>query len=255
MYEVNIDHPFHKMAKLYNNPNIESENWKVSTFTISYPLNWYVMYEQGIPSGTYVMLSCKNPYEFNMDQSCMMSDTPMEKFTNQRFLNDAKGDVLIAGLGIGLLPASLAEKDDVTSITIIELHQEVIDLVEPLIRKHIKNADKIKIIQGDAYKYPKDHPKEHYDYAYLDIWDSFPGSSDDLDMLNEIISLYDNIIPSGNTTTWGYEYALNEQDDNPVTVEAYGKYCGELYSWERKLKEFDKEAFDNMCKYTDEMLR
>lgn len=230
MYEQEIIYPFHKMALLYDNPNIESENWRIRTFTISYPKDYYAIFEQGILPGTYVSLTCKHPEKFGMSQSCMMSDTPMEKFTNQAFLNYAKGNILIAGLGIGMLPASLSEKEDVESITIVELNQEVIDLVEPLIRKYVKNADKIRIIQADAYKYPSEHPNETYDFVYLDIWDTFPGGAEDLEMLEEMIELYIPICPSCRVNTWGYEFAEAGLEDSPIEVDAYGDYLKVLHA-------------------------
>ena len=246
MYEQEILHPFHRMAKLYNNPNVESENWRIRTFKISYPKDYYTIFTQGIPAGTYVSLNCKHPEKFGMDQSCMMSDTPMEKFTNQYVLNYASGDILIAGLGIGMLPASLAEKDDVKSITILELNQEVIDLVEPLIRQNVTNADKIKIIQADAYKYPGENPNTKYDWIYLDIWDSFPGSYDDLPMLDNIIEKYIPICPSCRVSTWGYEFAEAGLEDSPIEVDAYGEYIKELYKHEIELGEQDHDGMHDM---------
>lgn len=228
VYEQKIIYPFCNMAQLYNNPNVESDNWRISTFTISYPEDYYAIYEEGILPGTYVSLTCKHPDMFGMSQTVMMSDTPMEKFTNQAFLNYAKGRILIAGLGIGMLPASLSKKEDVESITIIELNQEVIDLVEPLIRKYVKNADKIKIVQADAYKYPSEHLNERYDFVYLDIWDTFPGEAEDLEMLNKIIELYIPICPSSRINAWGYEFAEAGLNDCPIAVDSYGDYLKQL---------------------------
>ena len=183
----------------------------------------------------------------------MMSDTPMEKFTNQRFLNNASGDVLIAGLGIGMLPASLVEKDDVTSVTIVELNQEVIDLVEPLIRKYVKNESKIKIVQGDAYWYPKNHPNERYDFVYLDIWDYFPGGSDDLEMLDELADRYMSICPSCRVDAWGYEFAEAGLDDSPIEVDAYGVYLKDMAKWERKLGEVSHTGLVDMAKMLESL--
>lgn len=227
MYEVDILHPFQDMAKLYGNPNAESENWLIRTFEITRD-NWQAIMRDGIPVGTYVSLNCKKPVERGMFNSCMMSNTPMELFTNQKCLNNASGNVLIAGLGIGLLPASLADKESVTSITIIELEQEVIDLVEPLFRANVKNADKIKIIKADAYDYPNQYSGEPYDYVYLDIWPEFPGSENDLDMLETLIAKYVPICPSCKIEAWGYEFAEAGLDDSPVEVDAYFDYLVSL---------------------------
>ena len=58
-----------------------------------------------------------------------MSDTQMERRTNVEFINNVRGHVLIAGLGIGLLIPPIIET--VKSITIIEKNKEVIDLISP----------------------------------------------------------------------------------------------------------------------------
>lgn len=134
-----------------------------------------------------------------------------------------------------MLPAVLAEKEDVKSITIVELNQEVIDLVEPLMRKYVKNNDKIKIVKGDAYKYPDENPNERYDWVYLDIWDTFPGS-EDLEMLDNIISLYEKICPSCRINAWGYEFAEAGLDDSPIEVDAYVDYLKEMRRYKHRTK-------------------
>ena len=228
MYEVEKLYAFPKISELYDNPNVESANWKIETFDITWPKDFRAILYDGIPCGKYVRLLCKKPEKFGMSQSCMMSDTPMECFTNQKFLNTAHGDILIAGLGIGMLPAALAEKENVTSITIIELEQEVIDLVEPLIRKYVKHQNKIKIVQGDANTYPKEQNDKTYDFVYLDIWDYFPGNTEDLPMLEAMITKYKPICPKGKITTWGYEFAKTGRNDNPVLTNAYGAYVDNM---------------------------
>lgn len=97
----------------------------------------------------------------------MMSDTDMEKKTNEDFVRAAKGEILIAGLGIGLLIENLKEKIDkgiITKITIVEKYQDVIDLIAPhydIPQIHIECADifERKINKG-----------EKYDAIYFDIW-------------------------------------------------------------------------------------
>mgnify|MGYP000786328328 FL=1 len=42
-----------------------------------------------------------------------MSDTPMEKETNRDFVHNAHGNVLIGGLGIGLIILAIQNKEDV----------------------------------------------------------------------------------------------------------------------------------------------
>ena len=63
--------------------------------------------------------------------SIIMSDMPMEYQTNSEFIQNAHGDVLIAGLGIGLVLIAVQDNLEVKTITIIERHQEIIDLIFP----------------------------------------------------------------------------------------------------------------------------
>ena len=101
----------------------------------------------------------------------MMSDAPDEKRSNSGFMYRATGDVLIAGLGLGMVLVPVLKKEDVTSVTVIELNRGVIDLVEPHIRKHVgkKNAAKLTVIHADALKWkPQNGAK--WDTIYFDIW-------------------------------------------------------------------------------------
>lgn len=111
------------------------------------------------PEGDYVKLYVGN--------TLMMSDTRMEKNSNIEFVRRAFGDVFISGLGIGLIIHNIKEKVEkgiVTSVTVIEKSQDVIDLVSP----YYKDMD-IKYICGDVMEY-KPKKEEKYDTIYFDIW-------------------------------------------------------------------------------------
>lgn len=89
-----------------------------------------------LPCGDYVRLMERG--------EVVMSDTPMEKRTNKKFIRYAHGDVFIAGLGIGLVVLPIQEKEDVTSITILEKNPEIIEMVG----EQLPLNDKVTIIQG-----------------------------------------------------------------------------------------------------------
>lgn len=61
----------------------------------------------------------------------------------------AYGDVLLTGLGFGILAIALAEKEEVNSVTVLEISNDVIDAFTST----NKLNDKIKIIQADASTY------------------------------------------------------------------------------------------------------
>lgn len=111
----------------------------------------------GLEPGTYVVLFDKEKKEI------VMSDTWMEQYTNDEIIRKAHGNVLIAGLGIGLILLPMQEKAEVESITIIEKSQELIDTM----KLYLPLNNKIRIVQGDIFQY---ETKEQYDTIYFDIW-------------------------------------------------------------------------------------
>jgi len=95
-------------------------------------------------------------------EEVVMSDTPAEISDHIDFINEASGDVLVTGLGIGMVASALAKKNNVRSITVIEASEDVINLVAP----HLE-SEKITVIHADAFKY---EPDKHFDFAWHDIW-------------------------------------------------------------------------------------
>ena len=127
-------------------------------------LNMYSLFRREpyfmqVGEGTFVRLI--------VDGTLMMSDTHMERRTNEAFVSKAHGDVMIAGLGIGLILNALEDKvksGEVKSITVYEKYQDVIDLVLPKY-KHLP----IKVICKDILEY-RPEKGETYDTIYFDIW-------------------------------------------------------------------------------------
>lgn len=112
---------------------------------------------EGVPVGEYVRLVYKN--------ETLMSNTPMEIRTNETFCRLAHGDVLIGGLGIGMIVLPIMEKENVRTITILEKNQEVIDIIST----QLNFNGKVKIVQADVFTWePADGTC--YDCIYLDIW-------------------------------------------------------------------------------------
>lgn len=96
----------------------------------------------------------------------VMNDTLAELELHETFVRAATGKVLITGLGMGLLPAALLRKPDVTRIEIVELEPDVIALVRP----HLQD-ERIAVHQGDAYTF---EPATQFDFAWHDLlyWNS-----------------------------------------------------------------------------------
>lgn len=118
------------------------------------PDNLYAMLK-GISPGKYVKLVNRG--------EIVMSDTGMERRTNEEFVRKAHGNVLIGGLGIGLVLLPVQEKQDVHKIVVIEKSQEVIDLVAD----QLPMNEKVVIVKADINDYV---PKEKFNTIYFDIW-------------------------------------------------------------------------------------
>ena len=99
-----------------------------------------------------------------------MSLNPNEIETMKPYIEKAKGNVLVLGLGMGYVPFMMALKQEVKSITIIEKDPEIIGLFNSLIYPNFKNKEKIKIIEDDAINYTRKQNK--FDYIFADLWHS-----------------------------------------------------------------------------------
>lgn len=99
-----------------------------------------------------------------VDGHLVMSDSTAERMSNWEVCRNAQGDVLIAGLGVGMILLPLLSNPKVTSVTVIEECQDVIDLVAPYYQD-----TKLKVVQGDIYKW---RPAKSIKYGtiYFDIW-------------------------------------------------------------------------------------
>lgn len=97
----------------------------------------------------------------------MMTDTPMEKRTNLGFMSKAKGRVLVAGLGIGMILHKLLEKPEVTEVVVVEKYPDVIKLVAESLPE-VPGKELIHVC-ADIFDW-KPVKGEKFDTIYADIW-------------------------------------------------------------------------------------
>jgi hypothetical protein len=155
---------------IYPNDKIECETYSISRVSLTqdqvrweqirnFRQYWYVA---GLKANfDYVRLIKKGG-------GVMMSDTPMERNSNADFVRNANGNVIIFGLGLGMIVLPLLSDDTVTSITVVEIDKPLIDLVTPFLKPFdIKN--KLSIVQGDAFDYTPEKTAK-FDTIYFDIW-------------------------------------------------------------------------------------
>ena len=100
-----------------------------------------------------------------------MTLTPIDVDTCEEAISAAYGKVVTFGLGLGYYAYMASEKEEVESVTVVELSEEVIDLFTRHILPQMKNKHKIKIIHSDAFEYAeKTMPNENFDLAFVDTW-------------------------------------------------------------------------------------
>ena len=104
----------------------------------------------------------KKPYTFPAlleNNVIWMSINPNEIETMEKSINEAKGNILVFGLGLGYYQYMTSLKEEVKSITIIENNQKIIDIF-----------NKIKIIKDDAFNYINKCDKNEFDFIFVDFW-------------------------------------------------------------------------------------
>lgn len=128
----------------------------------------------GIPCGKFIKLTHRG--------EVVMSDTAMEKRTNRDFVVKAHGNVLIGGLGIGLILLAIQDKEDIEQITVVEKNKEVIELVG----NQLPLNSKVNIVNDDVFEYK---PLFKYNTIYMDIW-NYINENIYNDQMKPLISRY-----------------------------------------------------------------
>ena len=96
-----------------------------------------------------------------------MCITPNEINTMKPAIENAKGKVLVLGLGLGYFPYMISLKKEVSEIVVVEKDKQIIDIFNTFIAPNIKNS-KITVINEDAYKYLNN--SKEFDMVFADLW-------------------------------------------------------------------------------------
>ncbi len=84
------------------------------------------------------------------DAEPWMSITPMELITQRPGTRLAKGHVVVAGLGLGWGLMEVLRKRSVKQVTLVEISQELVDWLLPLVPGIQAYEHKLKVVVGDA---------------------------------------------------------------------------------------------------------
>lgn len=166
-----------------------------------------------VPAGRYARLI--------VNDVLMMSDTPTEQRENLRLIQMAYGDVLIAGLGLGMVLVPLLANPNITSITVIELSPDVIKLVAP----HFADP-RVKIIQADflTWKAPRG---ARWDTIYFDIWPDI--NVDDMPEVTKLRRRYRRRLnPQGWMGVWAQDQRRAARRHEVAAVRARGYRAADI---------------------------
>jgi len=152
------DDVFPDLCKIYP-PHTKVGTAVVKHFEItrSGALRYMLANLEGIETGKFVGLYIDK-------LGVVMSDTRMERYSCIGFVRQAKGNVLVAGLGLGMVLFPLRGADGVKKITVLEKNGDVIKIVSPYVAHQ-----KIEIVQADVYDWTPPQGAS-YDTIWFDIW-------------------------------------------------------------------------------------
>ena len=148
-----------------------SGDWRVETFEVEKPSVYLLIKGRPITPGIYKRLMYKS--------QVVMSNTPAEICDFMSFVWRAKGNVLINGLGLGVVLKAVLQQPEVESVTVIEISEDVIKLVAPYF-----TDPRVTIVQADAliWKAPRGM---YYNAVWHDIWsDVCISNLDDMRLLH-----------------------------------------------------------------------
>ena len=99
-----------------------------------------------------------------------MTLQPNEMVTTYPAIDAAHGRVLTFGLGLGYFTYHAALKENVESVTVVDLSENVIDLFKTHILPQFPNKEKITLICEDAFSFADTKMAGNFDFVFADIW-------------------------------------------------------------------------------------
>jgi len=127
----------------------------------------------------------------------MMWDIPVERRAQKKLADQASGDVLVAGYGLGVVQEYLSANPKVNSIVTIEKFKEVVDEAE---KAYGKLYGEIEI--QDFFEF---ETNKKFDYVIGDIWKDIEEEA--LDDYKKFKNKAQTLLkPNGKILAWGQEF-------------------------------------------------
>jgi len=111
-----------------------AHSFRAHSVTKNEDIRWQMYFSKNAPGDQVSVLVRK------IDNFLIMSDSVVERETNELIVQEATGDVLMIGLGINLVNDRVLESPLVTSVTVVEKYADIIEHV----------PTKCFVLNGDA---------------------------------------------------------------------------------------------------------
>ncbi|WP_318515654.1 hypothetical protein [Photobacterium leiognathi] len=167
-----------------NPSSVLANNWIIQEFPLSTLNTGYFsnLSDQGSD------INYRSIALLNDKHETVMSLTPIEAESHLFPLENAKGTVVIAGLGLGMITHNLLKKKACKKIFVLEIEQDVIDLFPNCLSKNDRelwqsniDSGRLKIIKHDITKpFTTDLKRmigNRVDYLWVDTWNTIGDES------------------------------------------------------------------------------
>jgi len=142
------------------------------------------------------------------DENEWMTLTPVDVDTVWDAINVTRGRVITFGLGLGYYTYMVSEREEVSSVTVVEKNEKVIRLFREFILPKFEHPEKVRIIHADAFRYAEEiMPSENYDFAFVDTW---RDASDGLPMYEKMKAL-EHLSPNTEFSYWIENFILSRK--------------------------------------------
>lgn len=134
-----------------------------------------------------------------------MSDSPAEYYAMWELVaRTTPPNVLIGGLGLGILANLLAMRTDVKKVVVVELSPEVIKMIKPYLNK------KIRVIRGDFIEVMADLSYRGVKFNTV-ISDIFKGFDED-ELFEDCVNAMNDYYPAATHLFWLYQKRYEREE-------------------------------------------
>ncbi len=152
---------------------------------------------------------CKPDNTTNIGHTLWMTDSMQERFMMWEAAKRSHGNVLCAGLGLGIFPQYAVSLPQIKSVLVVEKNLGNIQLIKNTWKENpFENVEKISIIHSKIEDYIT-QSKEKFDTIFFDTWDAL--FLEYLPHCNFLTNLsLGNLNDNGEILHWGYDLMVRD---------------------------------------------